>query len=106
MTERLLDYDPNTGVSQWHSYDEAEERTIIRHHQDCQPIIDANKWQQNHGDHKMGDGYIAAHIPTVIMLKWLTEYGIDVMNPNHADGVKRLLNSSEWMHLKRTPFTL
>jgi hypothetical protein len=54
----------------------------------------------------MGDGYLAAHIPSVIMLKWLVEYGVDVMNKDHGPAVKRLLNSSEWRHLKRTPFTI
>lgn len=106
MGERLLDFDPATGLKTWHSYDESDDRTILRYEQDCQPILDRNKEDLNHGNHKMGDGYLAARIPTSIMLKWLTEYGIDVMNPDHADGVKRLLNSSEWMHLKRTPFTL
>ena len=106
MAERLLDYDPNTGLKTWHSYDESDDRTILRYEQDDRSIIDRNKWEQNHGDHKMGDGYIAAHIPSIVMLDWITKYGIDVMNPDHADGVKRLLNSSEWMHLKRTPFTL
>ena len=106
MTERLLDYDPNTGVSQWHSYDETEDRTVIRYHQDVQAILDQNKEDLNHGDHKMGDGYLAARIPTIVMLEWMTKYGVDVMNPDHKEAVKRLLNSSEWMHLKRTPFKL
>jgi hypothetical protein len=104
--KQLLDFDPNTGLKTYHSYDETEDRTTLHYEQDCQDILDFNKWHLNHGNHKMGEGYVAAHIPSVIMLKWLTEYGIDVMNPNHKDGVKRLLNSSEWMHLKRTPFTI
>jgi hypothetical protein len=106
MAERLLDYDPNTGMKTWHSYDEATERTILRYEQDCEPILDANKEFKNHGNHKMGDGFIAAHIPSVVMLKWLTEYGVDVLDPNHRPAVRRLLNSSEWMHLKRVPFTI
>jgi hypothetical protein len=54
----------------------------------------------------MGDGYLAASIPSSVMLKWLIEYGVDVMNKDHMPAVKRLLNSSDWMHLKRTPFKL
>lgn len=104
--KRLLDFDPNTGLKTYHEYDEANERTVLSYEQDCQQILDDNKRHLNHGNHKMGDGYVAAHIPSVIMLKWLVEYGVDVMNPDHKPAVKRLLNSSEWMHLKRTPFTL
>ncbi len=106
MTERLLDYDPNTGLKTWHSYDETEDRTILRYEQDSSSILDQNKRDLNHGNHKMGDGYLAARIPSIVMMKWLTEYGVDVMDKNHAPAVKRLLNSSEWMHLKRTPFII
>lgn len=104
--KRLLEYDPNTGLKTFHSYDETEDKTFVSYEQDCQPILDQNKWHQNHGDHRMGDGYLAAHIPSVVMLKWLVEYGVDVMNKDHAPAVARLLNSSEWRHLKRTPFTI
>jgi hypothetical protein len=106
MNKRLLDYDPATGLKTFHSYDETEDKTYISYEQDVQPILDRNKAIQNHGNHKMGDGYIAASIPCSIMLKWLVEYGVDVMNPDHGDAVKRLLNSSDWRHLKRTPFTI
>lgn len=106
MTRRLLDFDPNTGMKTWHRYDETSERTILEYEQDCQSILDQNKEDLNHGNHKMGDGYLAARIPSVVMLQWLTQYGVDVMNPDHKGAVKRLLNSSEWMHLKRTPFKL
>lgn len=90
----------------WHRYDESEDRTILEYEQDCQQILDRNKEWQNHGNHKMGDGFHAASIPSSVMLKWLVEYGVDVMNKDHMPAVKRLLNSSEWMHLKRVPFTL
>jgi hypothetical protein len=104
--KRLLDYDPATGLAEYHSYDETEDKTYVSYEQDVQPILDANKRHQNHGDHRMGDGYLAASIPSSVMLKWLIEYGVDVMNKDHMPAVKRLLNSSDWMHLKRTPFKL
>jgi hypothetical protein len=106
MTKRLLDFDPNTGMKTFHQYDETEDRTILSYEQDASSIIEDNKRHLNHGNHKMGDGYMAAHIPSIVMLKWLTEYGVDVTNKDHMPAVKRLLNSSEWMHLKRTPFQL
>jgi hypothetical protein len=104
--KRLLDYDPVTGLAEYHSYDETTDTTYVSYEQDVEPILDANKWHQNHGDHRMGDGYLAASIPSSIMLKWLVEYGVDVTNKDHAPAVKRLLNSSDWMHLKRTPFQI
>jgi hypothetical protein len=104
--KRLLDFDPVTGLMTFHDYDEASDTTVISYEQDCQPILDFNKWHQNHGDNRMGDGFYAAHIPSVVMLKWLIEYGVDVMNPDHGPAVKRLLNSNEWRDLKRVPFTI
>jgi hypothetical protein len=41
-----------------------------------------------------------ASIPTVVQLKWLTEYGVDLTNKDHMPAVKRLLNSDEWRYLK------
>jgi hypothetical protein len=106
MAKRLLDYDPNTGLKTFHEYDETSERTTLSYEQDVQSILDDNKHSQNHGNHKMGDGYMAAHIPSIVMLKWMVEHGVDVTNKDHMPAVKRLLNSSEWRHLKRTPFTI
>jgi hypothetical protein len=104
--KRLLDYDPATGLKTFHDYDESDDKTIVSYEQDCQPILDRNKWHQNHGEHRMGDGYLAASIPSSIMLKWLVEYGVDVMNKDHGEAVKRLLNSPDWKYLKRTPFQI
>lgn len=106
MNKRLLDFDPATGLKTFHSYDETEDKTYISYEQDVQPILDRNKWFKNHGDHKMGDGYYAAHIPDVVILQWIKDYGVNVLNPDHGEAVRKLLNSSEWMHLKRTPFTI
>lgn len=106
MNKRLLDYDPATGLKTFHSYDESEDKTYVSYEQDVEPILDRNKQDQNHGNHKMGDGFLAASIPSSIMLKWLVEYGVDVMNKDHAPAVKRLLNSPDWRYLKRVPFTI
>lgn len=108
MTKRLLDYDPFTGMTTWHRYDETEDRTILEYEQDCQQILDRNKAAEAEFSRTSGtgDGFHAASIPSSIMLKWLVEYGVDVMNKDHMPAVKRLLNSSEWKHLKRVPFTL
>jgi hypothetical protein len=101
MSERLLDFDPNTGMKTWHSYDESDDRTILRYEQDCQPILDRNKEMQNHGPSgPMGDMCHVASIPSSIQLKWLVEHGVDIGNKDHMPGVKRLLNSNEYRYLK------
>lgn len=100
MSKRLIDFDPNTGVSTFHDYDETDDRTFISYEQDVEPILDANKALQNEATGRMGDMVRVASIPTTVQLKWLTEYGVDLMNKDHMPAVKRLLNSNEWRYLK------
>lgn len=71
--------------------------------QDCTDIIEANKRSQNSG----GKGYTkdktfrkAATIPVVVQLEWLQKYGIDMNDPDHWPGVRRLLNSNEYRYLR------
>ena len=73
--------------------------------EDVEPILEANKALFN-----SGDGYSpsrewrrAASIPLAIVEKWKNELGVDVFNPDHKDGVKRLLNSNEYAFLRTAP---
>jgi hypothetical protein len=100
MSKRLLDFDPNTGVSTFHQYDEAEDKTYVSYEQDVEQILERNKRLANEATGKMGDMVHVASIPTVVQLKWLTEYGVDLTNKDHMPAVKRLLNSDEWRYLK------
>jgi hypothetical protein len=92
MDQRLIT-DPMTG-----------DLTVIRG-ADVEPILEHNK-----ALYSMNDGYSpgrewrrAASIPLAIVEKWKNEYGVDVFNPDHREGVKRLLNSSEWRYLRTAP---
>ena len=74
--------------------------------QDVEPILEANKAEINSGL----SGYTpsgalkkVAEIPLVVYQMWLNMYGIDALNPNHKSAVRRLLNSSEWRHLRTAP---
>lgn len=104
--KRLLDYDPQTGVSTiFHGSDDGEAFTIETI-QDVTPILDENKAHQNEGFNKSSELWHAATIPAVVQLEWLTKYGIDLYNRDHMPAVKRLLNSSDYSHLRRGHFTL
>lgn len=100
MSKRLLDFDPNTGMKTFHSYDESDERTIISYEQDVEPILERNKRLQNEASGPMGDMVHVASIPSSVQLKWLIEHGIDLGNKDHMPGVKRLLNSNEYRYLR------
>lgn len=71
-----------------------------------QAILDDNKRAQNEPLNRRSEFWHAAHIPPIVEIEWLTKHGVSLKNPNHAPAVKRLLNSSEYAHLKRAPIVI
>jgi hypothetical protein len=100
----LLDYDPATGVRKWIAADHHEDDAVLVKTEfdafHTNAIIDANKAAQIDNTGRMGDMERVASIPTSVMYEWLTKFGVNAWNPHHADGVKRLLNSSDYRYLK------
>lgn len=106
MSRQLLDHDEITGITTYHDYDEDTDTTYIDTEQDCSDILDLNKAQRNEGFDKRSDLWHAATIPAVVQMEWIIKYGIDLMNPDHMDGVKRLLNHGDYAYLKRNEIVL
>lgn len=68
---------------------------------DASSIIDANKRGQiDTLNTRMGEMEKAASIPTAIIYEWIRDHGVNLYNPDHQEGVKRLLNSSDYRYLK------
>lgn len=104
MSKRVLDYDPLTGITTYHSYNHDTKQTIIEREQKVDHILDMNKALANDDGYKK-DGIKkswmhAATIPAIIIEKWLIEDGIDVFNPDHMPRVKAKLNSNEYKYLR------
>ena len=106
MSERVLDYDPTTGMRTWFSTSDDEDTWHIRYEQDTATVMDANKEQQTDGFDRGADMWHAARIPLVIMMEWMTKHGIEAWNPSHKEGVRRLLNSSDYRYLRVNNFTM
>ncbi len=68
--------------------------------QDCTPILDLNKASQNERRGRSGDLRQVASIPLVVAEKWMNEEGINIFDPNHAEAVRRKLNSSDYLWLR------
>jgi len=70
---------------------------------DAAPVLDANKEDANHASNWNQDRsfHHVARIPPIVYEIWLNEHGVDALNPDHRDGVIRLLNDREW-HFLRT----
>jgi hypothetical protein len=107
LDERLLDYDPSTGMKTWFSSSDDDGGTWnLRYEQDVSPLLDANKSAQVDSWDKRADMWHAASIPNVVLMEWVVKHGIEYWNPNHKEGVKRLLNSDEYRHLRVRNFII
>lgn len=63
--------------------------------------------ERNRALRAAGDGYSpsrelrhVASIPPVVQLVWIERYGADPLAPGNEALLRRLLNSSEWSHLR------
>ena len=98
---RLLSRDPLTGAVEHYRYDPDTDRCIIRRSADIEPVIEANKRSANDNNWNRDKSMrLAARIPAEVQLLWLQQYGIRAWDKNHKAAVRRLLNSSDWSHLR------
>ena len=115
MARRLLDRDPETGVSTFHHYDHDSRTTFIETVQDVAPYLEANKARTNMDTATSGrlnsvsrqqikDGWWhVACVPIGVQYRWLKDHGVNVFNKDHMPRVKKLLNDPEWRYLRTTP---
>lgn len=104
----LIDDGSWNGLRKWmRATDDDEGSVQVSYEQvNLNAILDANKAAQNDGFDRKSEFWHAAHIPPIIEVEWLTKYGVRLKDPNHISAVKRLLNSSEYAHLKRAPIVI
>ena len=115
MHKRLLDYDPWTGQSTYHSYDRVTDTTAIEMHFDAnigRAIVDRNKRLQAddrvQAKIKRRDKPTRwiAQIPVQVQHHFLQEYHLNLYrlhNRRDSTDVRRfhrLLNDPEWKYLK------
>jgi len=106
MSERLFNYDPATGLRTWFSTDNDGDTWRFRHEQDVTPILDQNKESQADGFDKRADMWHAARIPTVVLMEWMTKFGVKAWRKDHADGVRKLLNHPDYRYLRVNHFIM
>jgi hypothetical protein len=105
MNRALLDVDPMTGERQYFGWDADGEYLIDEIDKShTMEVIDQNKRMEGMGMGK--ELRLAASIPPEVQYEWLDKYGIEFWNKNHAAGVKRLLNSSDYRYLRINHFMM
>jgi len=104
----ILDYNPLTGEYTTFQYNHADDTFTVGHHQDVQPIIDANKRQLIESDSRkqVKNGWLKyASIPNILIMKWKREHNVDFFNDEDWPKVMALINSREYCFLKTTELT-
>lgn len=93
-----IDYNPD-GVSKvFHRLHDGD--WVYESIQDIQPILEANKAEQNSGHKPNGTFRRVASIPLVTLLEIEKRFGINYLNKDHMPALKKLLNSNEFRHLR------
>lgn len=98
--------DSYTGLRKDLYHDEADKKVHIRYTQDVEPLLERNKYLQNHGSKyergkKEGMAH-AASIPPVVQIEWLEKYGVNIYDRNATKKILELLNRPEYRYLKTT----
>ena len=82
-------------------------KIIERRTQDVEPVLNDNKrlYTEADGYSKSRDLKRIASIPMVVIEQWRAE-GVNIFDPNHADEIRRRLNSSDNRFLRTAPGVL
>ena len=95
--KRLLDHNPQTGLTEIFHYNEQTDTSTIEVVQDVSGIMDAAQKLRNDPNYSKDgikkDWWHLAHIPDLIILKMKYEDGVDVYDRNDWQAVGRLLDT-------------
>lgn len=95
--------DAHNGVNTFLGTGDEDDTALVKREFDARYAtahVDRNKALQNESFDRKSEMWHAASIPISVMYEWLTKYGVNAWNPDHSDGVKKLLNSSEYRWCK------
>lgn len=83
----------------------ADSLTIVNE-EDVEANLDSNKElynDQDKGWSKSREFRRVAHIPNILIEKWLIEEGVNVLLPENKQWLRRKLNSNEYLYLRTAP---
>ena len=82
------------------------EYAINHKSQDLTKLLDQNKRLQQEDHHIKDELRLSARIPVTIYYEWKNKFGVDLYDKNHAQAVRKLLNSPDYRYLKTTKRTI
>lgn len=97
----LVDYNPMFGRYTYVEDGDQDEFTIreVFDRRLSKAVVDRNKALEG-TQRTDGDMRLTASIPPEVQLEWVEKFGVNLWNPNHAEGVKRLLNDPDYRYLR------
>lgn len=103
--KKQLSYNPATGMEVMF-HDEGD-RFFIEHRQDISNYLALNKASRDAHENYLQKGvehYLIASFPPVEVVRIRDEYGLDIFNPEHKEDIARkILNNSDYQHVRTTP---
>jgi len=96
----LIDQDSSRGVRKYIAPGDDPDSVLVRTEINDRRIADTNRSLQNESFDRRSEFWHAASIPTSVMYEWLTLYGVNAWDPDHAGAVKKLLNSGDYRWCK------
>lgn len=96
-----------SGLEQFIGFDAATDSYVLKTVFDNEPTIERNKQlAATDGFGKGENMWLAASIPVGVQYEWMVKYGINLWDPDHEAGVKRLLNDPEYRYLRVRHFII
>jgi len=95
---KVMDHDPNTGISHVFYYDDMTDEVTITAEQDVSTVLESNKTQFNDAPTKWGEFDRVATLPLVVYNQWLRERVFD--DPKE---LKRRLNDPDNRFFRTRP---
>lgn len=107
MAKILIDKDDYTGRKQYFDYDDHDHDKEIKLTTEYDPayataVMDANRDRRSMGREyyaKDNEMWHVGTIPASVVAEWLA-MGVDAHNQDHMPRIIKLLNSSDYQHLK------
>lgn len=105
-SKALISVDEYSGIKQYHHYDSDTDTSIFESIGDCEPVLELNRARANDNDlTKQGfkdEMWLYASIPNILVMKLMTEKGINVYKKEDGNRLSKVLEDPEYRHLKCT----
>ena len=92
--KRVLDFNPETGLTTYFEHDAQNNKNIITYSQDIQAVVDHNKHCSDQLDKKSDYWYVGT-LPDTVIMQWSKECGHRPFTKEWQEYARKQLDSAE-----------